>query len=279
MTDPLVDATWLGSHREEVVVADVRWAPTLGTAEAERLFAAGHIPGAVFFDVDRDLAGAAFTGGPGRHPTPTPEGFARTLGRAGIGDEDKVVAYDDVGGSYAARLWWMLEATGRRCVVLDGGLGAWSGPLETGAAHQRPATEVAGRPWSSELLADADDVRDALTAGAIVLDARAGDRYRGETEPFDPVAGHIPGARSAPWTENLAGGGLLRSPVELRERFAAIGVHDASTAIAYCGSGVTAAHDVLAMRVAGLGTARLYEGSWSDWVHDPARPIATGDEP
>jgi thiosulfate/3-mercaptopyruvate sulfurtransferase len=233
----------------------------------------------VFFDVDRDLAGAAFTGGPGRHPTPTPEGFARTLGRAGIGDEDKVVAYDDVGGSYAARLWWMLEATGRRCVVLDGGLGAWSGPLETGAAHQRPATEVAGRPWSSELLADADDVRDALTAGAIVLDARAGDRYRGETEPFDPVAGHIPGARSAPWTENLAGGGLLRSPVELRERFAAIGVHDASTAIAYCGSGVTAAHDVLAMRVAGLGTARLYEGSWSDWVHDPARPIATGDEP
>jgi thiosulfate/3-mercaptopyruvate sulfurtransferase len=278
MSDLLVGATWLEAHREEVVVADVRWAPALGTAEAERLFAAGHIPGALFFDVDRDLAGAAFTDGPGRHPLPAPEAFARTLGRAGIGEEDTVVAYDDVGGAYAARLWWMLEATGRTCALLDGGLSAWPGPLETGAAHPRPVTEVAAGPWPSELLAGADEVRAALTAGAVVLDARAGDRYRGETEPFDPVAGHIPGARSAPWTENLGGGGLLRPPVELRERFDAVGVHDASTAIAYCGSGVTAAHEVLALRVAGLGTARLYEGSWSDWVHDPSRPIATGEQ-
>jgi len=279
MNELLVDAAWLEGHRDEVVIADVRWAPTLGTQEAERLFAAGHIPGAVFFDVDRDLAGTAFTGGPGRHPLPTPEGFAQTLARAGIGDDDTVVAYDLVGGSYAARLWWMLDATGRRCALLDGGLGAWPGPLETGTAQPRPATEVAARPWSPELVADADEVREALVAGATVLDARAGDRYRGETEPFDPVAGHIPGARSAPWTENLAGGGFLRPAGELRERFETLGVHDGSAAIAYCGSGVTAAHDVLAMRIAGLGTARLYEGSWSDWVHDPARAVATGEEP
>ena len=279
MSELLVDAAWLVQNRDEVVVADVRWAPAFGSAEAERLFSAGHIPGAVFLDVDRDLAGPAFTGGPGRHPLPSPEGFAQTLARAGIGDEDTVVAYDDVGGAYAARLWWMLEATGRRCAVLDGGLGAWPGPLETGAAQPRPSAEVAVRPWPSELLADADDVRDALTAGAIVLDARAGDRYRGETEPFDPVAGHVPGARSAPWTENLGAGGLLRPSGELRERFEALGVHDASNAVSYCGSGVTAAHDILAMRIAGLGMARLYEGSWSDWVHDPSRLVATGEEP
>jgi thiosulfate/3-mercaptopyruvate sulfurtransferase len=132
MSELLIDAAWLASHRDEVVVADVRWSATGGTAEAERAFEAGHISGAVFFDVDRDLAGTPFVEGPGRHPLPSPEWFAEAVAAAGIGPEDRVVAYDDAGGSVAARLWWMFDAVGRSCALLDGGLAAWPPPLETG---------------------------------------------------------------------------------------------------------------------------------------------------
>src|SRR5262245_26555931 len=280
MNELLVDAAWLASHRDDVVVADVRWSATGGTAEAERAFEAGHIRGAVFFDVDRDLAGVPFVEGPGRHPLPDPERFAETLATRGIGAQDHVIAYDEGGGSVAARLWWMLDAVGRSCALLDGGLSAWQGPLEAGPAASRPVAAVDVRPWPPDRLVDAVAVANALAAGDVVLDARVAERYRGETEPIDPVAGHIPGARSAPFPDVLDAGGRFRSPGELRERFRAAGVREgAAVPIAYCGSGVTASLDVLALRLAGLGDARLYEGSWSDWVHDPSRPVVTGADP
>jgi len=279
MSDLLVDARWLASHRDEVTVADVRWSATGGTADAERAFEAGHIPGAVFFDVDRDLAGVPFVAGPGRHPLPDPDLFATALASRGIGPDDRVVAYDDAGGSVAARLWWLLDAWGRPCALLDGGLAAWPGPLETGSATSRHAVASDVRPWPEDRIVDADGVAAAIAAGDVVLDARVGERYRGETEPIDPVAGHIPGARSAPFPDVLGADGRLRLPAELRDRFEALGVDEGTVPVAYCGSGVTASLDLFALRLAGLGDARLYEGSWSDWVHDRSRPVATGAEP
>jgi thiosulfate/3-mercaptopyruvate sulfurtransferase len=279
MSDLLVGAAWLSAHVDEVVVADVRWSAAGGTTEAERAFESGHIPGAVFFDVDRDLAGVPFVEGPGRHPLPPAERFARTLASGGIGPNDRVVTYDDGGGSVAARLWWMLDAAGFECALLDGGLQAWPGPLETGPAATRPPAELHARPWPKDRIVDAEGVAEALNSGDVVLDARVGERYRGETEPIDPVAGHIPGARSAPFPDVLTPDGRFREPQEIRELFAAAGVRDGAVPIAYCGSGVTASLDVFALRFAGLGDARLYEGSWSDWVHDPSRPVATGADP
>jgi thiosulfate/3-mercaptopyruvate sulfurtransferase len=279
VSDLLAEPAWLAEHLDEVIVADVRWSPAGGTVAAEEAFAAGHIRGAVFFDVDRDLAATPFVEGPGRHPLPSPEAFARTLASAGIDDDAMVVVYDDVAGSVAARLWWMLDATGRRAAILDGGLAGWAEPLETGPARRREVGHVERRPWPTDRLADARAVADALEAGAPVLDARAADRYRAEVEPFDPVAGHVPGARSAPWTDDLDGDGRFRSLDALRARFAALGVTEGGTAVVYCGSGVTSCHDLFAMRLAGLGDARLYEGSWSDWVNERDRPVATGADP
>jgi thiosulfate/3-mercaptopyruvate sulfurtransferase len=273
---PIVSPQWLEQHLGEpdLVVVDVRWVPN-GTAATS--FENGHIPGAVSLDLDLDLAAPAFSGGPGRHPLPTETSFVLTMSIAGISDDDVVVVYDDAGGSVAARLWWMLDATGHSAAVMDGGFGAWSGPVERGLASKREPTTFTARPWPRERLADADDVAHARGP---IIDARAAERYRGEIEPFDPVAGHIPGAFSAPWTGNLdQGTGRFRTPEELRRRFAHLGVrHDVDT-IAYCGSGTTACHNVLAMRAAGFTNVRLYEGSWSDWVHDPKRRIAIGDVP
>jgi len=269
----LVDAVWLADHLDEVDLVDVRWSPGDPTTAAIQSFEAGHIPGAVLLDVDRDLAGDPAVG-PGRHPLPSPEAFARTLGEAGIGGDRPVVAYDDAGDSFAARLWWMLDGTGRACALLDGGLAAWTGPLETGPGRPRAAVTVEPRPWPTGRLADADEV---LAGGRTVLDVRAPERYRGEVEPFDPVAGHIPGARNAPWTANLDGDGRFLPADALRAHYSAFAVEDRS--VAQCGSGITACHSLFAMRLAGLGDARLYDGSWSDWVRDPKRPVATGEEP
>ena len=275
----LVDADWLAEHRDEVDLVDVRWSPTGGTAAAIRNFEAGHIPGAVLLDIDRDLAGDP-AAGPGRHPLPSPEAFARTLGcrgdrrrshGRGLRRRGRVVRGAAV---VDAREHRPGVCAPRRC------LGAWRGPVETGPAAPRQAVSVEPRPWPADRLADADAVLAGLRAGSVtVLDVRAGERYRGEVEPFDPVAGHIPGAQSAPWTQNLGDDGTFRSAEELRRRFAAIGVTDGAQTIAQCGSGVTACHELFALRLAGLGDARLYEGSWSDWVRDPARPVATGDAP
>ena len=272
----LVDQAWLTGHLGQVAVVDVRWSSSGGTAEAARSFEAGHIPGAVFVDVDRDLAGDP-AGGHGRHPLPSPDVFAATLDALGIGDGVPVVAYDDAGGSLAARLWWMLDATGRQVALLDGGLGGWSGPIEMGPGTPRAPVSVAPRPWPAGRIADADDVAAALRTGATVIDARAPERYRGEVEPIDPVAGHIPGARNLPWMDNLGDDGRFHTPDALREFYRTLDV--GVDAVVHCGSGVTACHDLFAMRLAGLGDARLYAGSWSDWVHDPSRPVAAGPEP
>jgi thiosulfate/3-mercaptopyruvate sulfurtransferase len=275
---PLVSPEWLAEHLGAVglVVADVRWVREGSAADA---FAERHVRGAVSFDLDRDLA-APPGEGPGRHPLPPPESFAATMAAAGIGENDAVVAVDDVGGSIAARLWWMLAVTGHRAAVLDGGLDAWTGPVETGPPAKREPAAFTARVWPKDFLTDADGVARALaTKSATVVDARAGERFRGESEPIDPIAGHIPGARSAPWADNLdPATGRFRSPEELRARFEELGAAD-RTVIAMCGSGTTACHDVLALVLAGLGPTILYEGSWSDWSADPARPVATGGEP
>ena len=278
---PLVEVAWLAARLDDpsVVVADVRWSVEGGTSAAEAAFAGGHVPGAVFLDVDRDLAASPFVDGPGRHPLPPPETFAATMRAVGIGDDSTVVAYDDTGGSLAARLWWMLDATGRRAAMLNGGLPAWrrTRPVEAGPARVRPRATFTARPWPPERIADASDVAETIDRDGAVIDVRAGERFRGETEPLDPIAGHIPGARNLPWADHLDPATGLFLPAEaLRERYASIGVHRADDTIVHCGSGVTGCLGLLALRVAGLGDAKLYQGSWSDWVHDPARPVASG---
>ena len=271
----IVDPEWLRARlgAPGLVIADVRWVP--GGA-ARDPFERAHLPGAVSLDLDVDLS-APRARGPGRHPLPPPKAFAATMSAAGIAERDAVVAYDDAGGSIAARLWWMLRVTGHAAAVLDGGLAAWRGSLETGPAEPRVPASFTERAWPAAEVVDVDEVARALSAGTVVLDARAAERYRGEIEPIDPVAGHIPGARSAPWTENLdPSTGRFLPPDELRERFGALlAMNDV---IAYCGSGTTACHDVLAFEIAGLVRPRLYEGSWSDWCSDPARPVAIGPE-
>lgn len=279
---PLVDAAWLAANfgSPGLVVADVRWSVEGGTAAAQGAYEGGHVPGAVFVDVDRDLAATPFVEGPGRHPLPVPEAFAATMRAAGVGDDDVVIAYDDTGGSLAARLWWMLDVTGHAAAMFDGGLSAWPGPLEVGPPPVRPRADFTPRPWPSERIADAGDVTEAVRTGeAVVVDVRAGERYRGEIEPIDPVPGHIPGARNLPWADHLdPATGLLLPADVLRDRYRDIGVHDADRAIVHCGSGITGCLGLLALRVAGLGEARLYQGSWSDWVHDPAHDVTVGPQ-
>ncbi len=241
---------------------------------------AGHIQGAVFFDMDKDLAAPGGGRGlpAGRHPWPSPEQVSRVMGEKGIGPGTKVVAYDDQSGAMAARLWYVLRAHGHDDVaVLDGGLVRWLAeerPLTTAAPAPAPARFEA-RLRSGSVL-DRDEMvrthRDHL-----VLDARAGERYRGETEPIDTKAGHVPGARNAPYTENLAADGAFLAPEALRARYVALGA-DGQEPIVYCGSGVTACHDLLALDVAGL-RGRLYAGSWSAWSSDPSLPVAVGPEP
>jgi thiosulfate/3-mercaptopyruvate sulfurtransferase len=263
-----------------VRVVDVRWSldPARQGREAYR---AGHIPTAVFLDVDADLsAPGGGRGRPaGRHPWPSAEQVAIVMGRAGITRGVQVVAYDDAAGSTAARLWYVLRAHGHEDVaVLDGGLQAWTAaglPLSTVQPEVAPAVfEAALQPGfvlhKDEMIASHGE--------RLVLDARVGERYRGETEPVDPRAGHIPGARNSPWTENLTRDAVprFRPAGELRRQFEALGAAEREPVV-YCGSGVTACHDILALHLAGL-RARLYTGSWSEWASDPELPAATGDE-
>lgn len=269
---------WLRAHLGDpaIVPADVRWHPE---GDARSAYRSRHLPRAVFVDADADLAGTPFVDGPGRHPLPSPEVFAATMAAIGIGDEHAVVVYDDALGSSAARLWWMLRVTGRAAALLDGGLRAWTGEVEAGDVPRAPAS-FSPRPWPRDRIVDAAGVAAAIRAGASpVLDARSVERYRGEEEPIDPVAGHIPGARSAPWADTVdPDTGRLRPRAALRQRFEALGVRPDSDPVAYCGSGITATLDLLALEVAGLGGGRLYAGSWSDWVSDPGRPVATGGD-
>lgn len=270
--DPLPPIVAPGEVPAGAVLADVRW--YLDGRSGREAYDAGHLPGAVFVDLDACLSGDADAGG-GRHPLPTPETFARGLGRLGIGDDDPVVAYDDQGGVIAARLVWMLRATGHDAALLDGGLAAHDGPLDRGTPDRAPAS-FTPRPWPAETLADADDAADRAN---VVLDARPAARYRGAPDPHDPRAGHIPGAHSLPCREHLDATGRLLPVDELRSRFAAVGVTGGEPVVSSCGSGVTACHNLLVMEHVGLGRGRLYPGSWSAYSREPGRPVATGDAP
>ncbi|MBW3537255.1 MAG: sulfurtransferase [Actinobacteria bacterium] len=281
---PLVDAKWLAANLDhpDLVVADVRWSLT-GPDAGRAAYEEGHIPGAVFVDLDAELAATPSDPGKGgRHPLPASAAFAAAMSGKGIGDNHVVVAYDDSGGSTAARLWWMLDALGHPAAVLDGGIAAWDGFIQT-EAPDRPLAMFSEKPWPAKAVADADAVAEAAEKGVPLIDARTPERFRGEQEPVDARAGHIPGAVNVPWAENLTDERRFQPPRTLRDRYAAVGVDpsgtdDGEAPIVYCGSGVTACHDVLALRAAGVGPVRLYVGSWSEWSADPDRPIATGNE-
>ncbi|MFG3660439.1 sulfurtransferase [Streptomyces sp. NPDC047706] len=262
------------------VLLDVRWQLSVAKAAGEPPFdgraeyAAGHIPGAVYVDLDRELASAA--GAQGRHPLPDLEVFGAAMRRAGVSSGRRVVVYDGGQGWAAARAWWLLRWTGHPDVrVLDGGLPAWDGPLsvQAPAPGQGDFRPVAG----AEGLLDADGAA-ALARSGVLFDARAAERYRGDVEPIDRVGGHIPGAVSAPTNENVGADGRFLPAAELRSRFDALGAHDGAKVGVYCGSGVSGAHEVLALAVAGMPAA-LYVGSWSQWSSDPSRPVAVGPDP
>ncbi|KIP13640.1 rhodanese-like domain protein [Burkholderia sp. MSHR3999] len=252
------------------------------TGAGETAYAAGHIPGAQYLHLDRDLSGRK-TGTNGRHPLPTRDALVATLVDRGLNQGQQVVAYDAQGGSYAARLWWLLRWLGHDSVaVLDGGLQAWQAagqPLTTETQHPSRGDFRAQAPLESTV--DAQAVLANLTSHArVVIDARAADRYRGENETIDPVGGHIPGARNRFFKDNLAADGRFKTGHELRETFSALlAGTEPNLAILQCGSGVTACHNALAMEIAGLHGASLYPGSWSEWCADPSRPIATGPNP
>jgi len=269
----LVSASWLADHASEVVIADVRW--YLDGRSGREAYERGHLPGAVFVDLDRDLS-APPAPGQGRHPLPTPAAFATALGRLGIGHGQPVVAYDDAGGSIAARLWWMLRAVGEPAAVLDGGLPAWRSPLDVGPGPGRDVIARDVRPWPAAGFVGTEEVDQLRRAPrALLLDARAPSRFTGEETAVDPRPGHIPGARSAPWTENLdPDTGQFKPADELERRFRAAGAAAAEVVVATCGSGVTACHDLLALHVAGYDRLALYAGSWSAWSSDPQRPAA-----
>jgi thiosulfate/3-mercaptopyruvate sulfurtransferase len=226
----------------------------------------------VFVDLNRVLAGPA-SPADGRHPLPDPRAFAAGLAELGVGDRDTVIAYDDAGGTVAARLVWLLRITGHDAALLDGGLSAYDGELDR-TEPQRPPATFTPRPWPADRMAG---IEETVAGSAVVLDARDRARFRGEVEPVDPRPGHIPGARSLPSRENMDAGQRFLPVPELRERFAAVGVSEGTPVIAYCGSGVTACHTLLALEHAGLCSGRLYPGSWSQYSSDPHRPAAVGD--
>lgn len=278
---PIVSAAELRAEQaagRRPVLLDVRW--QLGGPDQRSAYEAGHLPGAVYVDLDRELAGPVRPDGRGgRHPLPDPEEFGAVMRRAGISADTPVVAYDGGQGWAAARAWWLLRWTGHPDVrVLDGGLTAWTDAGGELSADTVSPAEGDFKPSPGAIgLLDADAAA-ALARSGVLLDARAGERYRGEIEPIDPVGGHIPGAVSAPTTENVGPDGRCLPQQVLQARFTALGVSGASPVGVYCGSGVSGAQEVLALELAGIPSA-LYAGSWSDWSSDPQRPVATGPDP
>jgi len=276
LIQPAELASLLGDS--ELAILDCRFdlmRPGWGESE----YAAAHIPGAQYAHLERDLSGPV---GPhtGRHPLPDPQQLAATLGRWGIDHTVQVIAYDQGNGAFAARAWWLLRWLGaRRVAVLDGGFAAWRAaglPVTSEPASRAPRTFVP-QPDTRAVLSTSE-VEQALARGEIELvDARAADRFAGENETIDPVAGHVPGARNHPYAHNLGADGRFLPPGELRRRWLqTLGSAEARRVVAMCGSGVTACHNLLALEIAGLPGGRLYAGSWSEWIRDPARPVARG---
>lgn len=276
----LVDVVTLAAHRDDPdwIVLDCRFDLTDGNA-GWQAWGAGHIPGAHYAHLETDLSDMGRSGR-GRHPLPDPAVLSAILGRYGIDPRHQVVCYDDAGGALAAaRAWWLLRTLGHRGVaVLDGGWSAWLAvgqPVGKDAPVQRIG-DYPGRWRAQTHITDADELRAAMADGALLLDARAAPRFRGEVETIDPVAGHVPGAVNRPFQENLVDG-RFKPAQQLREEFTALLAGRAPGQVVHmCGSGVTAAHNVLAMEHAGLTGSRLYAPSWSGWIHDLQRPVATG---
>ncbi|MBB6406679.1 sulfurtransferase [Arthrobacter sp. AZCC_0090] len=267
--EPFVDVEWCKQNRRRVVLADVRW--YLDGSPGREAYDGGHIPGAVFVDLDRWLSAE---GSPleGRNPLPAPHDFALGMREVGISDDDIVVAYDDAGGVIAARLVWMLRATGHNSAILDGGMASYKGPLET-EHPSRPTGHFTAKPWPSARLAE---IHELSTEANLVVDARNRDRFEGKQDPIDPRPGHVPGARNVPCRENLDASGKLHSKAELLRIFAAAGIASAENVISYCGSGVTACHNLLALEFAGLGRGRLFTGGWSQYGHALELPVELG---
>lgn len=274
---PLVSAEWLADHLDDVQVFDSR--KYLDGRSGRDEFERGHIVGAVFVDLDADLAGPPSQPG-GRHPFPTADHFAAAMGALGFDTTKPTVVYDDVSGGMAGRFWFMLRLLDLPAAVLDGGIQAWEGAVESGPAAPTPTTfEV--RPWPTERLVDADQVVARIEAGGVVMDARNHSRYVGKENRIDDRFGHIPGAISMAWEDNVDDfTGRMLDGTALATRYAAVteGADDRPTPIVYCGSGVTACHDIMALEQLGI-EADLYVGSWSEWGADQSRPLATGDQP
>jgi thiosulfate/3-mercaptopyruvate sulfurtransferase len=272
VTSPLISVEELRSRLDDVTVLDVRY--RTGGSSGPGEYSLGHVPGAVYVDLDTELAAAPGAGG--RHPLPNPESFESAMRRAGVRQDRPVVVYDDWTGLAAGRAWWLLRHHGLGDVrVLDGGWTAWvadGGEIERGVHLNGEVGDFTARPGQLPVV-EADGVLDV----PVLVDARAAERYRGETEPIDPVAGHIPGAVNVPTSTNLGADGRFRSPDQLRALYEAAGVPtDGSREVAvYCGSGVTATHDLIALELLGV-TATLYPGSWSGWITDRERPFETG---
>ncbi|WP_299028164.1 sulfurtransferase [uncultured Thermanaerothrix sp.] len=268
-------------HRSDWVIVDCRFdliQPDWGF----RSYQEGHIPGAVYADLDCDLS-APRTPQTGRHPLPTPAEFLERLQKWGIDPTKQVVVYDTVGGAFAARLWWMLRLYGHEVVaVLDGGFDHWvrlGYPIESGIHNNSPVAEFNAQPNFDAVATTAEIEQHLKHPRFLLIDARAPERYRGDVEPIDPIAGHIPGAVNRFHQNNLNPDGTFKSPEQLREEFIALlqGTPPENVVV-YCGSGVTSCHHLLAMEIAGLRGARLYVGSWSEWIRDSSHPIATGNE-
>lgn len=282
---PLIDVPMLveALGRADLRVVDCRFTLSVGGADAgagEHAWAAAHVPGAVYAHLERDLSGPAGPG-LGRHPWPDAEAFAATLARWGIDCDTRVVAYDDGDGAFAARLWCLLRSFGHHQVaVLDGGWAQWTAhgaPIAHVAVPPQPRAPATGPAFDENgLMRDADALQRHLDSGGMVLDARAAPRFRGEVEPLDPRAGHVPGARNRPYADNLADGRFKPAAVLADEFDAVLEGRTPGEVVVMCGSGVTACHHLLAMTQAGRTGARLYAPSWSGWVDDPTRPVATG---
>ncbi|MEO7397023.1 MAG: sulfurtransferase [Ilumatobacteraceae bacterium] len=272
---PIISSADLVDH-PDAVLADVRW--YLDGRSGREAYEAGHLPGAVFVDLERDLSTRAQRPTAGRHPFPEPESFAAAMSRLGIGDASTVIAYDDTGGITAGRLVVMLRMIGCDAALLAGGITAWQGALMTGAGAIPEVLDFTPRPWPADRFADAVETAGlAAVPGAVVMDARSAERFTGELTEIDPRPGHIPGAASAPATATIdPATALVRPPAELRDHFGRLGVDATTPTVTYCGSGVSACMNVLAMEHAGLPPARLYVASFSGWAADPAHPVELG---
>ena len=274
MIPPFVDIDFLEAH-PAAVLADVRW--YLDGRDGHAAFEDGHIPGAVWVDLDRQLAAIEHLDTDGRHPFPDPDAFAAAMGSLGIANDTPVIAYDDTGGLTAGRLAVMLRMIGSEAAVLAGGLNHWTGPIETGPGRVPSPATFTPVEWPEARLADAGEVEKIIAACGVAIDARSHERFLGGGLQIDKRPGHIPGAVSGPWSAVLDDHDEPREPAELRDHYRQLGVDDVHEVVAYCGSGVSACMNVLAMEHAGLGTPRLYVASWSGWSADPDREAATGE--